>query len=258
MSDFYEACANRGGICDCNGRPCATDIKDKFAKAEQDWMVGAIDRVGDAMGWTDAEVQHYRVEGIPPLSVINQAVRPGPLHKQAASGFLAGVEISAAQQAQIDALTAIQLPAVAKMSEPAPTPMPSIGKTESEVPDLMGALKDSLDAVREAHGEPKVKTDSTWADVQPKDEVAIEWDGQDGTLGGWRGLVLEIIPPGDEEKPEGWIYLKGAEKENGDNYMRAPLTGIRLRAHLVRWDNGMGYTQGSGDVAEIRKQRGHR
>lgn len=25
---FLEGCANRGGVCDCNGRPCAINIRE--------------------------------------------------------------------------------------------------------------------------------------------------------------------------------------------------------------------------------------
>lgn len=28
---FFEGCAKRGGVCDCNGRPCGMDIKDTEA-----------------------------------------------------------------------------------------------------------------------------------------------------------------------------------------------------------------------------------
>lgn len=197
----------------------ADGIGAKFEAAEQAWMIGSIDSVEAAMGWTAEEVEVYRADGTVPLSVISRENRPGPI----TTGFLSPEALELYEQMQAQA-----------HAQAAPTPVEQprfapAAQTEPPVLTMAEAAALTVEDFEDPHvAQALSPVPAELEHVRVGDQVSLEWDTAGKEPGRFTGRVLELST---EDGEEPWIYLKG-----DGSHMRTPMTGIHIAAHLLYQD----------------------
>lgn len=255
----------------------------QFKEVERKWLLGVgPSELHDALGWTKEELAAYKKTGELPTTIESDgrftmgSATPTPSYPvKLDTNELAWGEaedlIDAHGFVKVDALATpdatAEMPQRTTEQPQITPPMPLsgnpflVGADLAEIPvthvplDTMRQLRDDpvikgskpepeaaaalrlrgpLKTEEEVDDEyqPEDFADKAFAAVKKGDQVTIVWNIQGG-IADYVGIVLEIDPE--------WIYIKGMGSEN---YLRTPLAGVRLQAHLRnvagKWVQGLG------------------